>query len=51
METTAGGGSDVDSREDEVEELSEAGLTEDLEAEVERTVGPTGNIRLRKGKK
>ena len=42
MEATIGVESDVDSPAGEVEELSEAGLTGDLEAEVERTVGPTG---------
>ena len=34
--------SDEGSQSDEVEELSEAGLTVDLVAEIERTVGPTG---------
>ena len=34
--------SDAGSQSDEVEQLSEAGLTGDLEAEIERTVGPTG---------
>ena len=42
VEATIGVESDVDSPAGEVEELSEAGLTGDLEAEVERTVGPTG---------
>ena len=37
-----GEGSDEGSQSDEVEELSEAGLTVDLVAEIERTVGPTG---------
>ena len=34
---------DEDSRAGEAEELSEARLSEDLEAEVEKTLGPTGN--------
>ena len=36
------GESDEGSQSDGVEELSEAGLTGDLVAEMERTVGPTG---------
>ena len=36
------GESDEGSQSDGVEELSEAGLTGDLVAEIERTVGPTG---------
>ena len=45
-ETTAGGESDVDSRTGEMEELSEGERTVDLEAEVERTIGQTGEIKF-----
>ena len=37
------GTGDEGSRSEEAEELSEARLSEDLEAEVEKTLGPTGN--------
>ena len=37
------GTGDEGSQAEEAEELSEARLSEDLEAEVEKTLGPTGN--------
>ena len=37
------GTGDEGSRAEEAEELSEARFSEDLEAEVEKTLGPTGN--------
>ena len=42
-DTAKDGTGDEDSQAEEAEELSEARLSEDLEAEVEKTLGPTGN--------
>ena len=37
-------GSDEEVQSEGAKELSEAGLTGELEAEIERTVGPTGKV-------